>query len=68
MQHMHGHTGNLGNECADSTPGTFGLVSNHDLFTRWVRHDIDTSAWFRSCNNIGEVSEKLRNIGTETTS
>ena len=33
MQHVCGHTGNLGNECADHAAalGTLGLVSNHDL-------------------------------------
>ena len=38
MQHVYGHTGNLGNECADNAtaPGTFGLVSNHNLSTRFV--------------------------------
>ena len=70
MQHVYGRTGNLGNECADHAAalGTFGLVSNHNLSTRWVRHNFDTSACFGSCNNIGDVLEKLRNIGSETTS
>ena len=70
MQHVYGHTGNLGNECADHAAalGTFGLVSNHNLATRWVRHNVDTSACCGSCNNIGDVLEKLRNIRTETTS
>ena len=63
MQHVYGHTGNLGNECADHAAalGTFGLVSNHNLAARWVRHNI-------ACNNIGDVFEKLRAIRTETTS
>ena len=70
MHHVYGHTGNLDNECADHAAalGTFGLVSNHNLSTRWVRHNFDTSACFGSCNNIGDVLEKLRNIRTETTS
>ena len=68
MQHVYGHTGNLCNECADHAAalGTFGLVSCHNLATRWVRHNLDTSACFGSCNNIGEVLEKLRNIRTRT--
>ena len=59
MQHVCGHTGNLGNECADHAValGTFGQVSNHNLFTRWVRHDFDTAACFVSCNNIRDVLE-----------
>ena len=48
--------------------GHSGLVSYHNLATRWARHNIDTSACFGSCNNIGDVLEKLRNIRTETTS
>ena len=48
MQHVYGHTWNLGNECADHAAalGTFGLVSNHNLATRWARHNFDTSACF----------------------
>ena len=70
MQYVYGHTGNLGDECADHAAalGTFGLVSCHNLATRWARHNFDTSDCFGSCNNIGDVLEKLRNIRTETTS
>ena len=69
MQHVYGHTGNMGNECGDHAAalGTFGLVSNHNLAARWV-HNFDTSACFASCNNIGDVLEKLHDTGTETTS
>ena len=58
MQHVHGHTGNLGNESAEHVAalGTFGLVSNHNFATRWVRWNFDT-ACFGSCNNVGEVLE-----------
>ena len=68
MQHVYGHIGNLGNGCADHAAalGTLGLVSNHNLAARWVRHNFYTSACFGSCNNIGEVLEKSRNIRTET--
>ena len=33
MQHVHGHTGKLGNECADHAAalGALGLVSSHNL-------------------------------------
>ena len=59
MQQVYGHTGNLGNECADHADaiGTLGLVSNQNLAARWVRHNFDTSSCFGSCNNIGEVLE-----------
>ena len=45
MQHVNGHTGNLGNECADhaAAHGSFGLASSRNLATRWV-HNFDTSA------------------------
>ena len=68
MRHVYGHTGNLVNECADhaAAHGTFGLVSSHNLETRWVRHNFDASVCFGSCNNIGEVLDKLHNIRTET--
>ena len=57
MQHVYGHTGNLGNECADHAAdlGTLGLVSSPNLATRWARQIFDASACFGSCNNIGEV-------------
>ena len=64
MQHVYGHTGNMGNECDDH----FGLVSSHNLATLSVRHKFDTSACFGSCNNIGDVLEKLHDIRTATTS
>ena len=59
MQHVYGHGGNLGSECADHAAalGTFGLVFNHNLAVRWVRHFFDTCACFGFCNNIGEVLE-----------
>ena len=48
MQHVYGHTRNLGNACADHAAalGTLGIVSNHNLATRWVRHNFDTSSLF----------------------
>ena len=70
MQHVYGHTGNLGIECADlaAALGSLGLMSSHNLATRWVRHNFDTSACCADCNNISEVLEKLHGIGTEATS
>ena len=58
------HTGNLGNDCADHAAalGALGLVSNHNLSARWIRHNFDTAACFGSCNNIGDVLEKLHDI------
>ena len=39
MQHVYGHTGNLGNECADHAAalGSLGLISSHNVAARWVR-------------------------------
>ena len=64
---MYGHTGNLGNECA-ATLGALGLVSSHNLSTRWAHHTPDTAARIASCNNNGHVLEKLHDIRTEMTS
>ena len=38
MQHVYGHGGNLGNECADHAAalGTFGLISSRNDATRWI--------------------------------
>ena len=45
MQHVYGHTGNLGNECADHAAalGTFGLTSSYNVATRWIHHTFDAS-------------------------
>ena len=70
MQHVYGHTGNLANECADyaAALGALGLVSSHNFSTRWTHHSFDTTTCFASCNNIGDVLEKLHDIKTEMTS
>ena len=70
MQHVYGHTGNLGNECADHAAAlrALGPVSNLNLSTRWVHHNFDIDACFGSCNNIGNLLEKLHDIRTEITS
>ena len=70
MQHVHGHTGNLGNERADhaAAVGALGLVPSHNLSARRARHTFDTAACFASCNNIDDVVEKLHDIRTEITS
>ena len=48
MQHVYGHSGNLGNEYADHAAalGTSGLTSNHNVATRWIHHNFDASACF----------------------
>ena len=66
MQHVFGHGGNLGNECADHAAalGTLGLISSHNVATRWIRHNFDTSVCFDGCNNISETLERLQHIRT----
>ena len=70
MQHVYGHGGNLGNECADHAAalGTFGLTSSHNVATRWIHHNFDASVCFDGCNNISEVLERLQHIRTDATS
>ena len=70
MQHVYGHSGNLGNECADHATalGTFGLTSSHNVATRWIRNNFDASVCFDGCNNISKVLERLQHIQTNATS
>ena len=66
MQHVYGHGGNLVNECADHAAalGTLGLISNHNVATRWIHHNFDASVCFDGCKNISEVLERLQHIRT----
>ena len=68
MQHVYGHSGNLGNECADHAAafGTFGLISSHSVASRWIRHNFDTSVCFDGCHSIGETLGRLQHIRTNT--
>ena len=61
MQQIYSHAENLGNECADHAAplGAFGLVSNRDLSTRWARHSFDSASCFATCQNLGDVLEKV---------
>ena len=45
-----------------------GLISNHNVATRWIRHNFDASVCFDGCDNISEVLERLRHIRTNATS
>ena len=58
--------GNLGNECADHAAalGTFGLTSSHNVATRSIHHNFDTSVCFDGCDNISETLERLQHIRT----
>ena len=57
------------NECADHAAalGSLGLISSHNVATRWVRHNFDTSACRDGCNSR-EIWERLHRIRTEATS
>ena len=48
LQHVYGHTGNLGIECVDHAAalGTFGLTSGHNVATRWICNNFDASVCF----------------------
>ena len=63
---VYGHSGNLGNECADHAAalGTFGLTSSHNVATRWIHHNFDEFACFDGCHNITEILERLQRIRT----
>ena len=66
MQHVFGLGGNLGNECAchAAALGTFGLISSHNVASRRIHHNSDTSVCFDGCNNISETLERLQHIRT----
>ena len=71
MQHVYGHIGNLGDECAGHAAalGTFGLVSSHNVATRWIRNNFDASVmFFDGCNSISDILERLQHIRTDATS
>ena len=69
MQHVYGHGGNLGNECADyaAALGTIGLIFGHNVAARWIRHNFDASVCVDGCNNICEILERLQHIQTNAT-
>ena len=65
-----GHSGNLGNECADHAAalGICGLTSSHNVATRWIHNNFDASVRFRDCNNITEVLERLQHLRNDAAS
>ena len=69
MQHVCGQSGNWCDECADHAAalGTFGLISNHNVATRWTCHNFKASVCFHDCNNISEMLERLQHIRTNAT-
>ena len=72
MQHVYGHDGKLGNECADHAAalGTFGLLSSpgHNIATLRIHQNFDVSVCFEGCNKIIEVLERLQRIPTDAAS
>ena len=66
MQHVYGHSGNLGNECADHDAafGTYGLFSSQNITSRWVRHTFDFDGCFNGWHSISETLERLQQIRT----
>ena len=61
MQHVYGHSGNLGNECADH-------AASHNVTTLWICHNFDASACFDVCHNITEILERLQRIRSDAVS
>ena len=53
MQHVYGHSGNLGNECADHAAalGTFGLTSGHIVAPRWTHNNFDATTSLKFWND-----------------
>ena len=70
VQHVYGHGGNLGNECADHAAafGTFGLTSGHKCTTRWIHHNFGASVCFDDCHSINGIFDRLQRIRTDTVS
>ena len=70
MQHVYGHNGNLGNECADHAAalGTLGFTSSHNVTTHWIHHNFDATACFDYCHIITEILERLQRIRADTVS
>ena len=70
MQHVYGHGGNLGDECAEhaASLGAFGLPFGHNVATRWIRNNLDASVCFDGFNNISEVLERLQHMRNDATS
>ena len=66
MQHVYGHIGNLGNECADHAAalGTYVLIPSHNVTSRGVRHTFDTDGCFHGHHRISETLERLQHIRT----
>ena len=66
IQHGYAHSGNLGNECADHAAalGTYGLISGHNVTSRWVWHTFDADRCFNGHHNFSETLERLQHIRT----
>ena len=75
-QHVFGHSGNLGNECADHAAalGTFGLISSLDVATRWIRHNFDAHLYvlmavitsarsWSDCSTLEQMQRRHLKIG-----
>ena len=68
MQHVYGQGENFGNECADHAAalGTFGVISSHNVASRWIRHNFDASECFDGRHSISETLERLQHIRKHT--
>ena len=61
MEHIYSHAQNIRNERADhaSALGTFGLVSNQNVYTRWTRPSFDSNSFFALYHSLGDIVQIL---------
>ena len=48
--------------------GALGFTSSHNVATRWIQHNFNTTACFDGCHSITEIRERLQHIRTDATS
>ena len=70
MQHVYGHGGNLGNECADHAAalGTFGLTSSHNVDTAGFIIILTLPYILMVVTISARFLERLQHIRTDATS
>ena len=70
MQHVYGHSGNLGNECADHCRCTrdFRLYLKPQRYHSLDSPNFDATACFDGCHSITEILERSQRIRTDAVS
>ena len=64
LHHTFSHNRNVGSECADHAAalGARGLISNHNLDTRWNRPSFDANSAFGAFNSLEEALASPREM------